>query len=128
MNAIRTFVSFDELAKLLRVGDGRKIEAVSLAPVRWGLGIEVLVTGDNLPEPTTNLGVHNSAGWAKRALEEWTGVKERRDGYAPIKPMVTASDPANWPTFPGQGLNYRGEPDVPGSDPGDEDIHAGGPR
>ena len=132
MNAIRTFVSFDELAKLLRVGDGRKIEAVSLAPVRWGLGIEVLVTGDGLPEPTTNLGIHNSPGWAKLAIEEWSGIKGRREGYTPATPAVVESDPARWPAFPGQELDCRSVAGAPSETDGDysggQDINTGGPR
>lgn len=112
---------------MLRVGEGQTVTAVSVAPLRWGLGIEVLVEGDGLPEPTANLGVHNSAGLAKRALEEWTGIKERREGYTPAKPVVAPSDDARWPKFPGQDLNYIGTP-VSGSDPGDEDVHTGGPR
>ena len=99
--------------------------AVSLAPVRWGLGIEVLVTGEGLPEPTANLGVHNSVGWAKRALEEWEGIKGRREGYTPAKAPVGQSPDADWPKFPGEGLDYRGGGAV---DASDEDIHTGGPR
>ncbi len=123
MKAIRTFVSYDELAALLRLDEGRRIEAVTVAPMRYGLGIEVMVTGEGLPEPTENLGVHHSPGWAKRALEEWSGIKGRREGYTPARPAVAASDPAAWPAFPGQDLNYRGDPDTL-----EEQIHTGGPR
>ncbi len=42
--------------------------------------------------------------------------------YTPAKPVVTESDPENWPKFPGEGMDYRG------IDQKDEDIHAGGPR
>ena len=44
--------------------------------------------------------------------------------YTPAKPVVAESDPATWPTFPGEQLNYRGEDDPFGG----EDIHTGGPR
>ena len=44
--------------------------------------------------------------------------------YTPAKPVVAESNPDKWPKFPGQVLNYRGEPD-PFSD---ENIHTGGPR
>lgn len=128
MHAIRTFVSFDDLAKLLRIGEERRIEAVSLAPVRWGLGIEVLVTGADLPEPTANLGIHNSSGWATRAIEEWEGIKGRREGYTPARPAVDATNPATWPVFPGQNLDYRGVAYTPAETLGDDDIHTGGPR
>lgn len=41
--------------------------------------------------------------------------------YLPARGPIAPSDPETWPKFPGEGLAYIG-------DPGDEDIHTGGPR
>lgn len=41
-----------------------------------------------------------------------------------IKLTIPPPDTREWPKFPGEGLDYRGL----GDDPGDEDIHTGGPR
>lgn len=50
---------------------------------------------------------------------------------------VVATDPAKWPAFPGEALDYRGAPDVPAESrsgtesedgPVNLDLHTGGPR
>ena len=65
--------------------------------------------------------------------------------FVPAKPVAVASDPDKWPQFPGQDLDYTGlharrleeerkaryeaqQANQAGGDPGDEDIHTGGPR
>lgn len=50
----------------------------------------------------------------------------RPSPYIPAKPPIAASPATAWPKFPGEDLNYRGEFDR--ADPGDEDVHMGGPR
>ncbi len=127
MNAVRTFISLDELGALLRLADGHQVAAVTIAPLRYGFGIEVLLTGPDLPQPTENLGVHHTPNIARRALDEWRGIKDDRDGYALTRPAVAPSDPKSWPKFPGEGLDYTGAT-LERGDPGDEDIHTGGPR
>lgn len=48
--------------------------------------------------------------------------------YTPARTPIGGSDPAKWPAFPGQNLDYRGIADTPAETRGEDEIHTGGPR
>lgn len=72
-----------------------------------------------------------------RGTDTVTGARANRpgrradEGYtpatAPVMQSFTQAVAKEWPKFPGQDLPITGSP-VQGADPGDEDIHTGGPR
>lgn len=86
-------------------------------PVPPGMTRPVTKSDPPVYNLAVGLSIERQAGDLARAPYDPAPVS-----YQPARVPVHPSDPDNWPQFPGEGLNYRG------GDPGDEDIHTGGPR
>lgn len=179
IGAAQVLVTIDDLAVLLGLHNGYRIEAVRLIPEQYRPGVMVAIVGPGLPthytgnalqaidlgrfrqfvetyEPPVQLHSAVPRGTA-HALDvcprrcggllrlrteglrcDKCGADENGLGFAPIdrytpaRPIVQASDPERWPAFPGEELHRQNLiPDAPAEsrgDPGDEDIHTGGPR
>lgn len=174
--AARVFVTLDELALMLGLPAGHRLEAAEELPDGYRLGLALTIVSHaapNLPISDATDAVirmdmvtyrkwgagnfspeHRPIRTVLREVEESADLLRRDDHqheqrlqnrantahYTPVKPpvdptpvvaaaqggdiqlVVPPPDDRVWPSFPGERLPYTGE------DPGDEDIHVGGPR
>lgn len=147
---MRVYLTRDDLIDILALPKGHVLEAVETIGGDRRPGVLITVSGECLPAPGHGMGQlegHVLAPLVTVRRKEYQALIQQskqapkppvrlvpRGTDAPpepplpppvppgIKPPVTASDPDNWPKFPGEGLPYTQ------NDPGDEDIHTGGPR
>lgn len=130
-------MTLDELAIMLELPEGHRLHAVDELPAGYCPGLSLTITSDDdapgahLPryQTTDRLMVMDMATYRKWGagplpLRHVPRREPEPAVYTPAKPPVAASPEKDWPRFPGEGLNYRGETEH--ADPGDE--HMGGPR
>jgi hypothetical protein len=170
--AARVYLTLDELAEMLGLPEGHRLEAAEELPDGYRLGLALTIVSyaspilpkTNPAEPVMQMDLPTYRGWGTRrpaadyrpvrtVLREVEEPAERMvprrqsddhqnepQHYTPVKPLADPTpvvagaqggdiqlvvpppeDKRQWPTFPGEQLPYT-------SDPGDEDIHTGGPR
>ncbi len=145
VSAARVFFSLAEISDLLKLAPGYALEWVGSSLPDHPHGIWMRIRGPGLPpnntdEPLPTLDLSDFV----RHVNEHLADQDREHGYTPAKPIVAEADPAKWPQFPGEGLDYRGRIAAEDAkqreaqrraqieerrvrDAG-EDIHTGGPR
>lgn len=103
---------------MLGIDAAHAVRSVSQAGGDERPGIWLTIEGKGLPETQGPYGKIPS-----QTLAEYLDLLDRLRGYVPAKMPVQASDPNDWPKFPGEGEDYsslRG--------PLARNSHMGGPR
>lgn len=149
-------MTLDELAAMLELPKGHRLYAVDELPPGHCPGVALTIVADDespylhnyrASDPLVILDLatyrrkvasYHESQDSRVTRQRLTNVEEpvrriiprREEGYTPARtPVMQSITPdvaKEWPRFPGEDLHITGEPVH--REPGDEDIHFGGPR